>query len=322
MIYQQNTLGQDITVVDDAKEYAKVGRLVLGEGITPDSLVLSPDNRILYANGSNRFEAWEDPMLRTHSVFVAYDTATLEELWRIDLPGQIEHFAASPDRRYVYNAHYDRKLVTRVDTQTQEVTPIPISSMGGHKVRVSADGSKVYVGSMIWATLSEIDATTNTWTRHLVFPDNVRPLALTKDGKQAFVQINKFNGFYTVDLDAWEITGKVEMPPLPEGKPQHEPNYPFTSAHGLEISPDGKYLMSLATVGDQLAIYSLPDLALVAQLSLGEQPSYLTCSKDGTLLYVSCRVSSQLYIISMADFSVQHVVEDIGIFPQRVCVDH
>ncbi|MEM9056400.1 MAG: hypothetical protein AAGD86_02920, partial [Pseudomonadota bacterium] len=211
MIYQQNTLGGDVAVFDEKDDYREVGRVRLGDNFMPDSVVLSPDHDVLYVNGSNRFHCWQNPQDDSESVFVAFDTGTLEELWRVTLAGQIEHFAASPDRRYVYNAHYDRKMVSRVDVKTREVKIINIGNLGGHKVRVSADGKRVYVGSIVWASLDEIDAERGVWTRQMTFDDNVRPFALSADGPRADVQLSRFNGFDVVDQPTITVEKNVEM---------------------------------------------------------------------------------------------------------------
>ncbi|MEM8985186.1 MAG: hypothetical protein AAGC95_00545 [Pseudomonadota bacterium] len=322
MLYQQNTIGSDITVVDEKKNYEKVGVITLGDNLTPDSVVLSNDYATLYVNGTNRWEFWSNPTLDPRSVFAAFDAHTFEEKWRVPLLGSIEHFAASPDRRYVYNAHNDRKLVSKVDTQTQEVTPIQIANLGGHKVRVSADGSRVYVGSIIWGSLDEIDATNDRWTRHITFEDNVRPFALSKDGRKAYVQLSRMHGFHVVDIDEWRVERTVDLPPLPDDIPHVENKYPFTIDHGVEITPDEKYIVLLATTGHYVAVYSYPDLKLVKTIDVGKQPSYLTISKDSKTCYVSCRVSCSLHVISLETLETVHVVERIGAFPQRICADH
>ncbi|MEM6639871.1 MAG: hypothetical protein AAF610_08205 [Pseudomonadota bacterium] len=322
MIYQQNTIGGDVAAFDEKNGYREVGRVRLGDQFMPDSVVLSGDHSTLYVNGSNRFYCWQNPEHASESVFVAYDTATFEEKWRVPLHGQIEHFAASPDRRYVYNAHYDKKMVSRVDTHTREVKTINIANLGGHKVRVSADGKKVYVGSIVWASLDEIDTETATWTRNMTFDDNVRPFALSSDGKTAYLQQNRLHGFHVVDLDAFRILKTVDMPGIPDGLPHHEDKYPFTSDHGVEISPDEKYIVFLATTGNYAAIYSYPDLELVKTIPLGIQPSYLTISKDSTRCYVSSRVSGEFHVISLESLEVVHTQSGVGAFPQRICLDH
>ena len=323
MIYQQNTLGADVRVYDETRDYRPVGVITLGDELVPDSVVLSADKSTLYVNGTNRWQFWREPTGEGRSVFAAFDAHTLKEKWRLPLLGSVEHFAASPDRRFVYNAHNDRKMVSKVDVETQTVTPIQIANLGGHKVRVSADGTRVYVGSIIWGSMDEIDATNDEWTRHITFEDNVRPLALAPDGSRIFVQLSRMHGFHVVDVAQWKVVDTIAMPGMADGsQPPCEDKYPFTIDHGLEITPDRKYLVSLATTGAFAAIYSYPDLKFVKRIEVGQQPSYLTVSKDSKLLYISCRASCQLYIISLETLEPVHVIDRVGAFPQRVCVDH
>ncbi|MEM1145939.1 MAG: hypothetical protein AAF671_08995 [Pseudomonadota bacterium] len=323
MIYQQNTIGADVRVYDEKDNYRAVGVITLGDEIVPDSVVLSADHSTLYVNGTNRWEFWREPTLEGRSVFAAFDAHSLEEKWRVPLLGSVEHFAASPDKRFVYNAHNDRKMVSKVDVETQTVTPIQIANLGGHKVRVSKDGSRVYVGSIIWGSLDEIDATTDEWTRHLTFEHNVRPLALAPDGSRIYVQLSRMHGFHVVDISQWKVVDTIAMPGMPDGtSPPCEDKYPFTVDHGMEITPDQRYLICLATTGGFAAVYSYPDLQYVARIEVGQQPSYLTVSKDSRLAYISCRASCELWIVSLDTFEAVHVIERVGAFPQRVCVDH
>ncbi|MEM9014316.1 MAG: hypothetical protein AAGB02_04330 [Pseudomonadota bacterium] len=323
MIYQQNTIGGDIRVYDEKDGYRAVGEISFGDELYPDSVVLSKDNKTLYANATNRWEFWQNPTCEARSAFAAFDAHTFEEKWRLPLLGSIEHFAASPDRRFVYSAHNDRKLVSKVDVEKQTVTPIQIANLGGHKVRVSADGKRVYVGSIIWSAFEEIDATTDSWVRHATFDDNVRPFALSRDGAKAYIQLSRMHGFHIFDLHEWRIEKTVDMPGLDDGSyPPCEDKYPFTVDHGVEITPDEKYIIFLATTGAYAAIYSYPDLKFIKKIPTGVQPSYLTISADSKLCYVSCRVSCELWVISLETLEPVHVIEKVGAFPQRVCVDH
>ncbi|MEM1396112.1 MAG: hypothetical protein AAGH38_01520 [Pseudomonadota bacterium] len=323
MIYIQNTIGADIRVYDEKKDYAPVGIIDLGDNLVPDSVVLSKDHKTLYANGTNRWEFWWEPTKEARSVFAAFDALTLEEKWRVPLLGSIEHFAASPDRKFVYNAHNDRKLVSKVNVETQEVTPIQIANLGGHKVRVSADGTRVYVGSIIWASFDEIDATTDKWTRHHTFEDNVRPFALCPDGRTAYIQLSRMHGFHVFDLEEWRVTKTVKMPGLDNGEePPCEDKYPFTIDHGIEVTPDNRYAIFLATTGAFAAVYSYPELEFVTKIELGQQPSYLTISKDSKRAYITCRASCELRVIDLDTFETIHIIERAGAYPQRVCVDH
>lgn len=95
-----------------------MGRWAPGQLLAPDSVVLLTDYFKLYVEAANRFQLWSDPTAEPDSRFYALDAHTLEELWQVPLLGQVEHFAASADKRYVYNAHDDKKLRSKADTNT------------------------------------------------------------------------------------------------------------------------------------------------------------------------------------------------------------
>lgn len=322
MLYQQHTLGADIAVIDDAGGDEIVGRISLGDELVPDSVALSPDNAVLYVNGVNRFEFWQNPTREARSVFAAFDARSFEELWRIPLHGFVEHYRATRDRRYFYVAHYDRKLVSRVDTETREILPITIANMGGHKVRLSPDESRLYVGSIVWGSLDVVDTAEAKWERMRTFEHNVRPFAVSPDGSRLYVQLSRLHGFHVVDAQTLDTLEVVEHGGLDGELPPTEDHYPFTTDHGVEITPDGRLVVFLATTGDFAAVYALPDLKPLAKIPVGREPSYLTITQDSQTAYVSCRRSNAIYVLDLDALEVGRVIENTGAFPQRVCADH
>lgn len=322
MIYQQCTLSNEVIALDEKDGFREIARHQLTNGMAPDSVALSADGSELYFNTHNRLEYWRDIEADQRSAFYCVDAETLEEKWSIPLTGQCEHFAISPDKRHVYNAHYDRMFVSRVDVATREVEKIRISALGGHKVRVTKDGSKCYVGSLVWASLDEIDTASARFTRRMTFDDNVRPFAISPDGTTCYLQKSRFHGLLVIDLEAWEVTRIVPLIDIPELPTPTEQRYPFTVDHGIEITPDEKYVVLLATTGHYVAIYSYPDLEYVAHVPVGREPSYLIITKDSRKAYVSCRKSDELYVVDLGDFSVETIVNVPGTYPQRIVADH
>ncbi len=322
MIFQQCTLSHEVIALDDKDGFRETARHTLKNGMAPDSVALSADGTELYFNAHNRLEYWRDVNADQRSAFFCVDAATLTERWSIPLAGQCEHFAISPDKRFVYNAHYDRIFVSRVDVQTREVTRIQISALGGHKVRVSEDGSKCYVGSIVWASLDEIDTATAKFTRRMTFSDNVRPFAISKDGKKCYLQTSRFHGLHVIDLERWQIERTLPLIDLPELPTPTEQRYPFTVDHGIEITPDERFAVILATTGHYVAIYSMPDLAYASHVKVGEEPSYVIVTKDSKTAYVSCRKSNDLYVIDIETATIRDVIQIPGKYPQRIVADH
>jgi len=354
MLYVQNTVGCDIAAIEEGRWTIR-GRASLGEHIRPDDICVSPDGTTLYANGTwksdhlaaakagarvaatdlaEEIERWREASdgtfktgesavkTRLHdmdsdrSVFVAFDAMTMTELWRVDMEGHAGHLARSRDGRYVYNALFDRYRVARVDTRTREVTYIPIYFNGGHGMRVSADDRTVYAGSILMGEIDVIDAETLEVTQRVLFPDNVRPFDVTADGRTAYVQLSRLHGFKVVDLAANRISATVELPPLPPDVPVLHA-FPHTVDHGLEITPDGTKLITLATTGNYLAVHALPGLELLKVIPVGIEPSWVIVSADGRRAYASNRVSDDLSVIDL-DSLTETARFKVGVYPQRL----
>jgi DNA-binding beta-propeller fold protein YncE len=322
MIYQQHTLGGDIVAIDDANSDRFLWRINIGDGYIPDSVALSAHHAVLYANFANRWDFWQNPTKEARSCFAAFDAHSGAELWRVPLLGFAEHFAHTADRRHFYVAHADRKLLSRVDTVTREVLPIRIANMGGHKVRVSPDDCKVYVGSITWGSLDEVDCARARWTRQLTFEHNVRPFVVTPDGATLYVQLSHLHGFHVVDAASLRSTGVVKLPPIPEGCLAVEPHYPFTTDHGIEVAPAHDLMIICATTAHQVVFYRLSTLELLGVLNVGEQPSYVTVAKTRPLAYVSCRASNELVVIDLESRQIHRRIAQTGAYPQRVVCDH
>lgn len=318
-VYVQHTYGFDVAAFDQDADFAELGRIALGDQWKPDSVALSRDGKLLYTNWSHLGWTKADHRGGSHSLFTAHDAETLAEVWRLELDSAIQHFAYDPTGRYFYNAVMDRARCIRVDVETQSADYIQLPVLGGHKVRVSADGRYCYVGSMTSHELLEIDCATLSFTRRLEFPSFVRPFVLTPDSRTAFVQVSSYHGFYEVDLGAWKIVRQVDLPPLPADTPV-EDEWPFTVDHGLEISKDGKYLCALATTGNYMMVYDLPSLDVRCRVELGVEPSYLAFSPEGDELFVTNRVKGGVIVLSVPDFRIIGQRAETGRRPQRICM--
>ncbi|MEM7000044.1 MAG: hypothetical protein AAF529_04615 [Pseudomonadota bacterium] len=318
-LYIQHTYSSEIRVFDEGADFVQVGTIALGEAWRPDSVVLSADGSMLYSNWKDMAYLRADRRTPSQSLFMAHDAETLEERWRVPLDGAVEHFAASPDKRYVWNAVSDRPWLIRVDTQTQAVDYVQITSFGGHKVRVSADGAHCYVGSIMTCELTEVNTQTLRRTRVAAFDDYVRPFDLTRDGRLAYIQLSRMHGIVEFDLQRWQINRTVAWPRLPPETPV-ETAFPFTVDHGVEVTPDDTLGLFLATTGDHLLVCGLPDLQIVRQVPLGVEPSYLTLSPDGQRIYITNRVTCDVQVVARDSWSIVGQFETGGKRPQRICV--
>ncbi|MEM8766695.1 MAG: hypothetical protein AAGE43_04580 [Pseudomonadota bacterium] len=318
-LYVQHTISNEVRVFEEDTDYTHAGTIALGEAWRPDSVVLSQDGATLYTNWKDMAYLSAKARTPSRSLFTAHDARTLDEQWRLPLEGAVEHFAAAPDKRYIYNAVSDRPWVIRVDVETQQADYAQITSVGGHKVRVSPDGARCYVGSIMTCELTELDAMSLERTRVQAFADYVRPFDLDADGRTAYVQLSRLHGFVVFDLDSWSIRETIALPELPAETPVEE-RFPFTVDHGAEVTKDGRQLLLLATTGDHMVACDLPSLDVRGTVALGTEPSYLTLNPTGDRVYVTNRVSGNVQVVDLASLEVIGDFSTGGRRPQRICV--
>jgi YVTN family beta-propeller protein len=130
-----------------------------------------------------------------------------------------------------------------------------------------------------------------------------------------YVQLSRLHGFQVVDLKQDKIVGDVHLPDLPAGTELPE-FYPHTYNHGLEITPDEKYLFAAGSAGNYVCVYSLPELELKATIPVGKEPNWIYFDKAGKYAYVSNRVSNTLSVISVAELKELKQIP-VGTYPQR-----
>ena len=317
MLYVENTHGCDINVVD-TESLEIVGNIKMDPGFQPDDVVCNQDGSILYCN---MITGGDHPVRLARgdrSVVVAYDTKSLREIWRVDVTGHVGHMAISSDDRYLYSTLFDRWYVARVDLVTKEVTYIPVTFTGGHGIRISHDNKRLYVGSMLMSKIDKLNLETLEIEQTFLFRENVRPFHMTKDEQRLYVQLSWTHGFAVVSIPDNRLIHTIALPTLPPEPPVIDA-FPHTVDHGLEITPDEKHMVLAASTGNYVAIYSLPDLALVKTIQVGEVPNWVTINRSGTRAYVSNRISDDVSVIDLVSFTEIKRIK-VGDFPQRMWV--
>lgn len=287
-------------------------------GYYMDYVKASPDDTILYVN---RIEG-DMPGARARNVgvsgeLIALDTKTDEILWRMDLDGMPHHMSVSKNGKHVFVPYYDTWWVAVVDAEQQKIVKKIWVGHGSHGTRLSKDGKYLFVGSMMNDTLTQIDTDALEVVDVYGFRDAVRPFDFTDDLKTAYVQQSWLHGFIVLDLNTKEQ--RVVKLPEPDGGVAEPDFYPHNVNHGILLTHDESELWANGSVADFVAVYSHPDLELLAEIPVGRDPNSIAFSKDGTFAYVSNRGSGDLSVI---DTKTKREVERIplGKYPQRMAV--
>lgn len=283
-----------------------------------DDVIGSPDGRVLYVNRG--IDTGHKLGYPEEGEIVAVSTASEEVLWRLPIDdGWPHHLSLSNDGRYLYAPMFDRPYVTVVDTQRVQRAPRLDTPWGGHGTRLSPDGERLYVGSILTSSLYVVDVEENRIVDILSFRDGVRPFAFDDAESTLYVQLSRLHGFVVADLKTGEPIRTIRLPGLPE---DFEPPvaFPHNVNHGLELSPDERYLVAAGTAANKAYIFSHPDLELVEVVEIGNDANWVVFSPDSKYAYVSNRSDNTVSVISMQSLEEIERVPTGGQRPGRMRV--
>ena len=160
------------------------------------------------------------------------------------------------------------------------------------------------------------DAESYRMEKRLPFADAVRPFVILDDEKTMFVQLSRLHGFQVVDLQSGRTVRQVDLPALP-AETELPQFFPHTYDHGLEVTPDGRYLFAAGSVSNSVAVYRLPGLEPAAHIPVGREPNWIVFDRTGRYAYVSNRMSNTVSVISVNDLKEVKQIP-VGKYPQRM----
>jgi YVTN family beta-propeller protein len=188
------------------------------------------------------------------------DTTSLEKVKSIPVKGAVHNTFMTPDGRYVLAGSIAGKVLTVIDSQTEE----PVWSLNF-----------------------------NNGVRPIAFEKN-------PDGstKRMFVQISELHGFAVVDFATRKEVSRIVLPDVP-GAEKNSEGVQGSPSHGIGITPDGKTLWATSKWYGYVFAYSMPDLKLLGGVAVGEDPDWLTFTPDSKSLYVACAGSNFVTVVDV-----------------------
>jgi len=311
----------------------------IGEGNDQlvDDMFTSNDGRYIYASRPSFADV------------VAIDVNSGEIVWRTPVEGlRADHSAISPDGKIFLVSASTARKVHAIDVSTGEIVGNFESGDQPHENTYSEDGSKIYhasIGKVYLASPSLdflkgdrwfqiVDANTYKIIRRVDMKEKleeagfdlmdraIRPMAITKDEKFAYLQISLFHGFFEYDIENDKITRKLDLP-IPETNKNLSPGDHLLNSghHGIALSGDDKTICVAGTMDGYIALVDRNTFEYHT-IKLSDDPKkakpyWATSSKDGTKAYVSI---SGLDKVSVVDYDTRKVVAEVpvGNHPQRV----
>lgn len=307
-IIQTNAAGDDSTVIDPATNQV-VGKITDIE--IPHGVVGAPDGSQVYITNE-----------AMHSLDIV-DARTLRVKRRIPLSGRPNNVAVTGDGRKVYVAIMEMPgSVDIIDVASMSnVKTLPVNG-AIHNVYVTPDSRYAVAGSIHTSTINVIDTRSDEVAWELEMSSGIRPMTFdtNPDGstKNIFVQLSGFHGFAVVDFASRKEVARVEHPAVP-GEEAHMDGLQGAPAHGLAVSPDGKTLWSTSKVYSHVYIHSLPDLAEIGRVFVGQHPEWITFTPDGKRVYIGAAGDNVTYAVdAVAMKSIAKI--PVGQVPKRVAM--
>lgn len=302
-LYVANSAGNDVHVIDPATNRV-IKRVEVGP--QPHGLVATPDGKQMFITIENtEGEAGE---------LVWFNPVTDRVTRRMKIGPRPNQLACTPDGKLVY-IPCDDACWWVVDTDKGELVKKIATGGRPHNTLCSPDGRRMYLGPKGSYHVLIADVATHKLIGEIPLSDAPRPIALSKDEKRLYANVDTLIGFEVADIPSRKVVCRVRAD-VPE-ELLREPS----RSHGLALSPDEKELWTCDVFHDRTYVFDLTvqPPKQVATIVMKGGGYWLCFSPDGRFCYISERIGNSVAVIETATRKTVHRIE-VGKAPKRVLV--
>lgn len=311
LLYVGNTRNETISVISIPEHQVIKTWRVSGD---PDDIIATQDGKTLYVSASGHATPSGFP---EKGSILALDTRDGKVLWELPLEAWPHHISLTRDDRTLYAPMFNSDHVAAIDTAQRKVTKKLYGLYGMHGTRLSSDDSRLYAGAILTSALYVFDTRSGKQINAIAFPEGVRPFAITANQKTAYVQLSKLHGFAVVDIASGATTRTVALPPMAASVKVPD-RFPFNVNHGLELSPDERYLLAAGSLEGKIEVYTAPELQHVKTIPVGPDPNWIVFSSNGQFAYISSRKNNEVSVIDMKALREVKRITGLGEGPSRM----
>ncbi len=302
-LYVANSAGNDIHVIDTATNRV-IKRIEVGP--EPHGLVANAAGTQIFitienTKGDQGELLWFDPVS---------DTVTR----RLTIGPRPNQLAVTPDGSIAYIPCDDASWWVVDTVKGQVLTKI---ATGGrpHNTLCSPDGHRMYLGPKGSYHVLIADTRTHKLIGEIPTSDAPRPIALSKDEKRLYANVDTLIGFEVADIPSRTLIHRVEAD-IPE-----ELLRKASRSHGIGLSPDEKELWMCDVYHDRTYVFDLTTEPpkQVASIVMKGGGYWMTFSSDGTRCYISERVGNTVAVLDTATRATIARIS-VGNVPKRVLV--
>lgn len=253
---------------------------------TPVAMALTPNGRFLYVSVN---------------AAVAVVNLTLGQVVHVVKVGSYpQGLAVTPDGSRVYVANYVAPqppdspniptflygTVSVIDTSSNLVVRTLIGPYYATSIAITPNGRTVYVGG--GGSVYFFPTALNVITGGVGMGGTVSSLTMSADGTTLYIGDSQANRVGVLSTSSNTITNKISV---------------SGGVLGMGVSPDGSLLYA-AMKNNQVAAINTASGSVVTQIPVGDQPTSVTFTSDGSKAYVTNSWSSEMVVADGATKSI------------------
>lgn len=301
-LYITNSAGNDVTVVDVATNQV-LATVEVGPHPHGIAVPAAQDLVLITIEGGKQGE------------LVYLDPFTDKVTKRINIGPAPNQLAVTPDGKWAYipvnDGHYEV-----VDVPAGKIVERIFTGGRPHNTLCSADGRRMYMSPMgAPKKVSIADVSTHKIIAEVPFSNVVRPIAVTKDEKRLFAEVDGLVGIEMADVPSRKLIARV--PAMLDDKHKKV----GSRSHGLGIRPDEKEVWECDVEHMEVHVYDItgPAPKQTATIPMGGRVYWLTFSPDGKMAYVSVRSRNETAVV---DTMTKEIVARVpaGKEPKRLLI--
>ena len=302
-LYVANSAGNDIHVVNTATN--KVIKQV-EVGPEPHGLVATASGDQIFitienVKGDTGELLWFDPLT---------DTVTR----RMAIGPRPNQLASTPDGKLVYIPCDDASWWV-VDTVAGKVVTKIATGGRPHNTLASPDGKRMYLGPKGSYHVLIADAVSHELIGEIPLSDAPRPIALSKDEKRFYANVDTLIGFEVADIPSRKLLHRVEADVPAELLRK------ASRSHGIGLTPDQKEIWMCDVYHDRTYVFdvTVEPPRQIATIVMRGGGYWMCFSPDGNRCYISERIGNTVAVIDTATRETVARIA-VGQSPKRVLV--
>jgi YVTN family beta-propeller protein len=300
-LYVINTAGDDVTVVDVATNKV-LSRIEVGPHPHGIAAPVSGDLLLVTVEGGKGELVWIDP-------------ATDKVVRRMPTGPAPNQLAVTPDGKFAY-VPVGGGIYQVVDVAEAKIVDKIVTGGQPHNTVCSADGRHMYLAPMGGKKMVfVVDVASRKVVGEIRFSGSVRPIAITKDEKKFFAQVDGLVGIEMADVATRKMVHRVPAEVDPELQKIN------SRSHGLGVRPGDKEVWDCDVERKQVHVYDITSEKprQVATIPIGGTVYWLTFDAEGKFGYVSALSRSEVAVVDAAKREVVARIP-VGKAPKRLLV--